>query len=193
MIYNRIDMKKSTLLIAVILIVVSSVWLLRYKIFYRYNIWRMEHTVEASEKNEYNENIQALSDKTGKSSFISTYGDTTKKNRVRRAAAMALIKSDPVSAEILFGKYINSTNTEVSGMAIRDLGTMKSKKYKNEIPQKRNSANEIVRWSVADYFGNFQDAESVAILKNIRDNDNSEMVKYHAADGLKHLSEKSGN
>ncbi len=188
-----IDMKKITLLFAIILVVVSLGWLLRYKISYNYNVWKMEHTAEESDENKYNEKIQALSDKTGKSSFINTYSDTTKKNRVRRAAAAALIKSDPASAESLFGKYINSTNPEVAGMAIRDLGTMKSRKYKNEILQKRNSTNEIVRWSVADYFGNFQDGESIAILKNIRDNDNSEMVKYHAADGLKHLSEKSGS
>ncbi len=186
-------MKKLTLLIAVILIVVSIGWFLRYRISYHYNIWRMEHTVEASERNEYNEKIQALSDKTGTSSFIDTYGDTTKKNRVRRAAATALIKSDPASAEGLFGKYINSTNTDVSGMAIRDLGTMKSKKYKNEILQKRNSTNEIIRGSVADYFGNFDDAEYVAILKSIRDNDKSEMVRYHAADRLKHLLEQPGS
>ncbi len=186
-------MKKLTLVTAVILIVVSVVWWSRYKISYHYDIWRMERTVNAGERSEYNDKIQALSDKAGKSSFIGTYSDTTKKNRVRRAAATALIKSDPAAAENLFGKYVASTNPEVSGMAIRDLGTMGSKKYRNEILQKRNSANEIIRWSVADYFGNFADAESVAILKNIRDNDKSEMVKYHAADRLKHLTEPSGS
>lgn len=184
-------MKKLTLSFAIILFVVSLGWLLRYKIFYHYNVWKMEHTAEESDDNKYNEKIQALSEETGKSSFINTYNDTTKKNRVRRAAATALIKSDPVSAESLFGKYIDSTNPNVSGMAIRDLGTIKSKKYENKILQKRNSANEIIRWSVADYFGNFQDAESVAILKSIIDNDKSEMVRNHAAVRLKHLTEHS--
>lgn len=182
-------MRKLTLLIAAVLIVVSLGWLLRYKISYHYNVWRMEHAVEGSDRNECNEKIQALSDKTGKSSFINTYNDTTAKNRVRRAAAMALIKSDPASAESLFGKYINSTNPEVSGMAIRDLGTIKSKTFRNEILQKRNSANEIIRWSVADYFGNFQDADSTAVLKSIRNNDKSAMVRNHADVLLKHLSE----
>lgn len=188
-----ITMKKIILLITIVLLVVSLGWLSRYKIVYYYNVWHMEHAVEVSERNEYNEKIQALWDKTGKSSFINTYNDAKKPNRVRRAAAMVLIKSDVALAETVFKQQINSTNPDVSGMAIRDLGTIKSKTFRDEILQKRNSTNEIIRWSVADYLGNFQDTGSMAILKSIRDGDKSEMVRNHAAVRLKHLLKQSVN
>jgi HEAT repeat protein len=180
-------MKKLTLLFAIIMCAALLGWLLRYRMIYHYDVWRMEHAVEDGERNTYNEKIQALSHKASKSGFINTYCDTNNKNIVRRAAAMALIKADPRKAENLFGKYIDSANSDVSGMAIRDLGTIKSKTFKNEILHKRNSANEIIRWSVVDYFGNFDDAESRSILKSIKDSDKSEMVRYHAAEKLKHL------
>jgi HEAT repeat protein len=93
---------------------------------------------------------------------------------------MALIKSDAIVAETLFKQHLDSTNPEVSGMAIRDLGTIKSKRYKNEIQQKINSDNEIVRWSVVDYLGHFQDDESIGLLKRIRNSDKSEMIRNAA-------------
>jgi hypothetical protein len=186
-------MKKITLLITILLCAATLGWLLRYRIIYQYSVWRMERAIEVNERNKYNEKIQALWDKTGASSFITTYKDTTKPTRVRRAAAMALIKSEPVLAEGLFEKYIDSTNPDVSGLAIRNLGTMKSKSFRDEILQKRKSTNELVRWSVTDYLGNFQDAESTAILKSIRNEDNSEMVRDHAAVQLKHLLKQTWN
>src|SRR5512139_3600830 len=132
-------MKKLTLLTAIVLLAALSGWLLKDRLLYHYDVWRLAHTVEEKEIVKYNEEIQARHDKTGNTCFVSTYNDTTKPNRVRRAAAMALIKSDATLAETLFKQHLDSTNPEVSGMAIRDLGTIKSKKYKNEILQYRNS------------------------------------------------------
>jgi hypothetical protein len=91
-------MKKITLLVTILLCAVLLGWLSRYRIIYQYNVWRMERAIEVSARNKYNEKIQALWDKTGASSFVTTYEDTTKPTRVRRSAAIALIKSDPVLA-----------------------------------------------------------------------------------------------
>ncbi len=186
-------MKKSVLLLSILLIVGSLGWSLRHPLLYQYYIWRIERSNEGPERIEYNEKIQALWDKAGSWCFISTYKDTTKPVCVRRAAAKALIKSDPALAEGLFRKYINSANPDVSGMAIRNLGTIKSRTFKDEILQQRHSTNELVRWCVVDYLANFQDAESMGILKSIRDSDTSEFVRNAAAVRLKHLSKKSGN
>ncbi len=186
-------MKKTVLLITIALITVVSGWLLKDRLLYHYDIWRMAHTVEESEIIEYNGKIQALRNKTGTSCFVSTYNDTTKPNRVRRAAAMALTKTDAALAETLFKQHLDSTNPEVSGMAIRDLGAIKSRRYKNEILKYRTSTNEIVRWSVVDYLGHFQDAESGKILSDIKKSDQSEMIRDEAAVQLKQLSKQSGN
>lgn len=186
-------MKKTTLLITIVLIAVLSGWLLKDRILYHYNVWRMAHTVEESEIIECNEKIQALRGKAGDSCFVNTYNDTTRPNRVRRAAATALMKSDAALAETLFKQHLDATNPEVSGMAIRDLGTIKSKRYKNEILQKINSDNEIVRWSVVDYLGNFQDADSIGVLKSIKNSDKSEMIRNAAAVRLKQLLKQTGN
>ncbi len=88
----------------------------------------MAHTVEEREIIKYNEKIQALRGKAGDSCFVNTYNDTTKPNRVRRAAATGLMKSDVTLAETLFKQHLDSTNPEVSGMAIRDLGAIKSRR-----------------------------------------------------------------
>src|SRR6266496_1234377 len=126
-----VTMKKSRLLIIIVLLAALSGWLLKDRLSYHYNVWRMTQTVEDKEIVEYNEKIQALHDKTGNSCFVDTYNDTTKPNRVRRAAAMALIKSDVAVAETVFKQHLNSTNPDVSGMAIRDLGTIKSKTFRD--------------------------------------------------------------
>lgn len=186
-------MKKTRLLLTIVLIAVSLGWLLKDRLFYHYNVWRLAHTVEEREIVEYNEEIQALRGKVGNSLFVNTYNDTTKPYKVRRAAAMALMKSDVTLAETLFRQHLDSTNHDVSGMAIRDLGTIKSKRYKNEILQKLNSTNEIIRWSVVDYFGHFQDAESIGILQGIRNSDTSEMIRHAAAVRLEQLLRQSGN
>lgn len=158
-------------------------WLSRYRISYHYTLWKMQHTVEPDEIEGYGRKIEALCGKTGESIFVHTYNDTTKKNAVRRAAAMALIKSDPALAETVFGRLINSTNPDVAGMAITDLGKIRSTKFRHEILQKRSSTNEIVRWAVAGYLGNFKDAESIGILKNLSEADSSQMVREYAASG----------
>lgn len=185
-------MKKFKLLITIALFIAASAWLLKDRLLYHYNIWQIAHTDEESEIEKYNEKIQALRGKAGDSCFIDTYNDTTRPNRARRAAALALMKSDAALAEKIFRQHLDSTNPDVSGMAIRDLGTIKSRRYKNEILLKRNSMNEIVRWSVVDYLGNFQDAESVEILKSIGKGDNSEMVRNAAAVKLTKLLKQAG-
>lgn len=184
LIRHTMNMKRIILLFIIVLIITACGWLLKGRLLYHYDVWRMAHTVEEREIIKYNEKIQALRDKAGDSCFVNTYNDTTKPNRVRRAAATGLMKSDVTLAETLFKQHLDSTNPEVSGMAIRDLGAIKSRRYKNEILHCRNSVNEIVRWSVVDYLGNFQDAESIGILKSIRDSDKSEMVKNAATDRL---------
>jgi HEAT repeat protein len=152
-----VTMKKLIVLVTILLLATLSGWLLKDRLLYHYDVWRMTHAVEENEIIEYNEKIQTLQDKIVNSCFVNTYNDTTKPNRVRRAAAMALIKSDVTLAETLFKQHLDSTNPEVSGMAIRDLGAIKSKRYKNEILHYRTSSNEIVRWSVVDYLGHFND------------------------------------
>lgn len=186
LIRTYMKMKKLKVLIIVI-IAAACGWILKDRLLYQYDVWRMAHAVEENEIAKYNAKIQALRGKAGDSCFINTYNDTTKPNRVRRAAAHALMKSDVTLAETIFKQHLSSTNPEVSGMAIRDLGAIKSRRYINEILRCRNSENEIVRWSVVDYLGNFQDAESMGILKGIRDSDKSEMIRDAAEDSLKRL------
>ncbi len=186
-------MKKSVLTLSIILIVVCLGWLSRYRLLYQYDVWRMARASESGEINKYGDRIQALPGKAGSSCFVDTYNDTSKPNRVRRAAAMALIKSNPALAESVFAQHLESTNPDVSGMAIRDLGAIGSKKYRNEILEKRNSANEIVRWSVVHYLGHFHDAGSMGILSDMRKNDSSEMIRDAAADQLNQLSKQTGN
>ncbi len=186
-------MKKSVLTLSIILIVVCLGWLSRYRLLYLYNVWRMTRASEDGEINKYNDSIQALPGKTGNSCFVATYDDTSKPNRVRRAAARALMKSDPALAETVFGQHLDSKNPDVSGMAVRDMGAIGSKKYRNEILQKRNSSNEIIRWSVVHYLGHFNDAASIGILSEMRKNDGSAMIRDAAADQLNQLSKQTGN
>jgi HEAT repeat protein len=186
-------MRKLRSLITVSLITVSLGWLLEDTLLYHHSIWRLANAAEESEVVECDEQIQALSGKVGISCFVDTYNDTTKPNRVRRAAATALMKADATLAETLFKQHLDSTNPDVSGMAIRDLGAIGSKTYRNEILQKTSSPNEIVRWSVVDYLGHFQDAESSEILEGIRDSDSSDMIRNAATDRLERSSIKTGN
>ena len=147
-----VTMKKLILLVTILLLATLSGWLLKDRLLYHYNVWRMAHTVEEKEISGYNEKIQALQGKAGNSCFVNTYNDTTKPNRVRRAAAMALIKSDVTLAETLFKQHLDSTNPEVSGMAIRNLGAIKSKKYINQIITDMECFNIPKLWIQNDLF-----------------------------------------
>jgi hypothetical protein len=188
-----LGMKKTILLSILFSAVLLSGWLCRYRILYYYDVRQLENSVKTGDKTVYGEKIQALWNKTGTSCFVSTYDDTTNSFRARRVAALALIKADPALAETVFGRHIDSRNPDVSGMAIKDLGIIKSKKYREQILRKLNSPNDLIRWCVVDYLGHLRDPESVKTLSAIKDSDSSEMIRNEAADQLNRLSKQAGN
>ena len=185
-------MKKPVLFIIAVLVVLFAAWSWKERLLYHYNVWRLAHAVEDREIHTYDQRIRSLVGKTGTSCFVATYNDTGKPNRVRRAAATALIHADVALAETVFAQHLDSTNPDVSGMAIRDLGTIRSTRYRDRILQYGKSGNEIVRWSVVDYLGHFHDAGSVGLLRSIRSNDRSAMIRNAAAACLKRLSGQAG-
>lgn len=189
----RLGVKKTILLSVLFSAVLLSGWLCRYRILYYYDLRQLQKSVENGDGTVYGDKIQALWDKTGASCFVSTYDDTTKSFRVRRAAALALIKADPALAETVFGRHIDSTNPDVSGMAIKDLGIIKSKRYRDQILRKLSSPNELIRWCVVGYLGRLQDPESIKTLSAIKDSDSSEMIRNEAAAQLNRLSKQAGN
>ncbi len=161
-------------------IVALSCWLMKDDLLYRHGIWRLAHAADEGEVAEYSEQIEEMGDR-AVSGLVATYDETAQPNRVRRAAARALMKSDATLAEAVFGRHLDDPNTEASAMAIRDLGVMKSGKYRGKILEKLGSGNEVVRWSVVDYLGHFADADSVALLERIMAGDESSMVREAAA------------
>jgi len=152
----------------------------RYRLLYRYDLWRLDRTEDGSEIEDINEEIRL------KAEHIvplleRTYRDTRQSEKRRTAAAMSLIKADRIKAEKVFLSCIGpGTDDKTVSQAIHNLGLAESKNAYPAVIKFLQSPNERIRQAVVNYLGEINMPKSVTLLQQIKENDPNNEVRNTA-------------
>jgi len=90
-------------------------------------------------------------------------------------------------AETIFLSFLDNKDDKIVRMAIVHLGAAKSTKAFERIMEFTHHPNKDIRRAVTVYLGNFRHAESISLLREMRENDPHEDVRNSATYQLQRL------
>jgi len=164
-----------------------SAWILRYPAEYYFYLWQLNRTEHGSDILDLNEKIEAIAPHIVPL-LVRTYVNVDAPPRSRNAAALALIRADRARAEDLFLKFLQTENPKILVYAVWNLGTLGSvRPYRTIVTLASTSKDEEVRWAAVQYLGHIKSDESIAVLRQLSENDKSTMVRDAATYTLKRL------
>ena len=169
------------------LFLVLGIWISRYYLICYGGFWILDHTTAGPMIEDINMEIREVGNHVIPL-LEKTYKDTKLSQKRRGAAAWAMMKVDQARAENLFLPYLLKGNKdEIIAQAIFDLGRNGSKNAYNAVLPYLKSPNDNIRWAVVFYLGEVNMPESVILLQQIKETDQSEEIRIAAVHRLQIL------